>query len=338
MITSLRSLANERQRRREARIRQLEQERDARESVIFTRIPELRWIKDVQTDIGLDLARIMLKVPTKFGKSFEELKRWSLQLSAQRNDLLQNQGIDPLDLEIRWDCPVCKNTGWLEPEPAGDDTVLPPRKCHCLVQEELNDLYRASGLSGSLRDQTFERFDLSVYPPDDQEYMANVMKACKRFAEGLAAGTQTESILLSGDVGRGKTFLLTAIANVSVAAKRTVVYFTLSEFIDMARLHKLDDDEEYRENLQRLLDADLVVLDDLGSEKVTDFVAQELFNLVNHRTNRRLPMAVSTNLTPDEFESYYGDRLASRLLYGFRGFHLRGNDVRRVLKIRRVQS
>jgi DNA replication protein DnaC len=137
-------------------------------------------------------------------------------------------------------------------------------------------------------------------------------------------------------VGRGKTFLSSAIANVAVAARRTVVYFTFSEFLDLIRLHKFDDDAQYQEGTQRLMDADLIVLDDLGAEKVTEFVGQELFTIINHRMNRQLPMVVSTNLSPGELEDTYGPRIASRLLSGFDACMLRGGDVRKVLRDRRL--
>jgi DNA replication protein DnaC len=335
MITSSRSLANERMRRRENRIRQLEQERDARELAIFARVPQLGTIKQVQREIGLDLARLMMRRPTRYGKSFEELQAWAQQLSAERAALLQQHRIDPAELEVKWDCPTCKNTGWLEPEPAGPDTVHPPKKCHCLVQEEIDDLYRSAGLTGPLREQTFAKFDLTVYPQADRDYMGKVMEHCRRFAREVCQGLQVESLLLMGDVGRGKTFLSTAIANVAVEAKRSVVYFTFSEFLDLVRMHKFDDDVAYREGSQRLMDANLIVLDDLGAEKLTEFAGQELFSIINHRINRQLPMVLSTNLTPSEIQDTYGERIASRLLNGFDAILLRGEDVRRVLRQRR---
>lgn len=323
-------------RRREARIRQLEQERDERERAIFQRIPRLQEIKALQSEIGLDVARLYLRAPTRFGMTFEELQAWSLRLSAEREALLRQHGIDPHELEVHWDCPACKNTGWLRPEQATPDTVYPPRKCQCLIQEEIDDLYNAAGLTGPLREQTFDRFDLTVYPPEDRAYMQKVLECCKRFARAVADGKPDDSLLLLGDAGLGKTFLASAIGNFAVAAKRTVVYFTFSEFMDLIRLQKFTEGEEgYREGIQRLLDADLIILDDLGAEKVTDFVGQELFNLINHRINRQLPMVVSTNLNAAEIEESYGQRIASRLLNGFEALMLRGQDVRWVLRRRR---
>ncbi|MFZ5823469.1 MAG: ATP-binding protein [Bacillota bacterium] len=322
-------------RRREARIRQLELERDERELMIFQRVPRLGEIKGLQSAIGLDLAKLLLRVPTQFRMSFEELQEWSLRLSAEREALLKEHRIDPHELEVHWDCPACKNTGWVRAEQASPDTVYPPKKCSCLIQEEIDDLYSAAGLTGPLREQTFERFDLTVYPAEDQPYMKKVFETCKRFAHRVAQGGYPDSLLLLGDVGLGKTFLASAIGNQAVAAKRTVVYFTFSEFMDLLRLRKFEEEEEYREGFQRLLDADLIILDDLGAEKVTDFVGQELFNIINHRINRQLPMVISTNLTAGEIEESYGSRIASRLLNGFEALVLRGEDVRWILRRRR---
>lgn len=339
MIASSRDLATERMKRREARIRQLEQERDEREWAVFQRIPRLGEIKALQSEIGLDVARLYLRAPTRFRMTFEEMQEWSLRLSAERESLLKEHRVDPRELEVKWDCPHCKNTGWLRPELATPDTVHPPKKCQCLVQEEIDDLYNAAGLTGPLREQTFAKFDLTVYPPDLKEYMAELLAYCKRFAQSVADGEPNDSLLLQGDTGLGKTYLASAVGNHVVAAKRTVVYFTFSEFMDLIRLQKFNEDEEgYREGLQRLLDADLIILDDLGAEKVTDFVAQELFNMINHRLNRQKPMVVSTNLRPDELLDYYGERIGSRLLFGFEALQLRGVDVRRVLRMRRRNS
>lgn len=323
-------------RRREARVRDLELDRDDRELAIFQRIPRLAEIKVLQSQIGMDVAKLVLRGPTRFRMTFEELQEWSLRLSAERQELLGQHRIDPHELEVHWDCPACKNTGWLPAEQATRDTVYPPKKCQCLIQEEIDELYSAAGLTGPLRAQTFDRFDLTVYPAEDRSYMARVLQYCKRYAQRVAEGNQPDSLLLMGDAGLGKTFMASAIGNHAVAAKRTVVYFTFSEFMDLIRLRKFEEEEEYREGLQRLLEADLIILDDLGAEKVTDFVGQELFNLINHRINRQLPVLVSTNLTPPEIEDVYGQRIYSRLVHGFETIGLRGQDVRRVLRQRRT--
>lgn len=337
MHTSIRSLRGERARQREARIRQLQQERDTRESGMMARIPRLAEIRTIQSEIGLDLARLMLGRPTQFGKSFDELHGWSKELSAEREALLKTNGYSLQDLEVWWDCPFCQNTGWLPAELTEQGTVLPQQKCQCLRREEMEDLYRFAGLTGPLREQTFERFDLTVYPPEDRRYMEQLLRFCKEFAAGVVRGSQEESLLLVGNVGLGKTYLASAIGNAVLESGKIVVYLTFGEFLDLIRLHKFDDQEAYMAGIQRLYDADLIILDDLGAEKVTEFAAQELFSLINARMNRRRPMVVSSNIDPMAFEETYGDRIASRLLNGFEVCQLVGEDVRRVLRNRRMQ-
>lgn len=325
-------------RQREARIRQLQQERDARESAMMARLPRLAEIRTLQAEIGMDLARLMLGRPTQMGRTFDELHALSQELAEEREALLKRHGFDLNDLEVWWDCPACQNSGWLPAEVTPEGTVLPQEKCSCLRREEMEDLFRFAGLTGPLREQTIDRFDLSVYPPEDRRYMEQVLAYCQEFAKRVVRGAQEESLLLVGDVGLGKTFLASAIGNVALEAGRTVVYLTFGEFLDLIRLHKFDDQEAYMAGIQRLYDADLIILDDLGAEKATEFAIQELFTLINTRMNRRRPMVVSSNLEPESFEETYGSRIASRLLNGFEVLGLRGQDVRRVLRFRRMQS
>ncbi len=338
MITSIRDLTSERTRRREAGLRQRIQERDERETQILTRIPRIAEIKQLQTEIGLDVARLFLKGQTRFGKNFDELRNWSQELRTEQLKLLKKHNVDSTELEVRYDCSSCKDSGWIETPPSADGMIIPPVKCHCLRQEEIDDLYRASGLTGPMRQQRFEAFDLSVYPAEDRTYMKRIALLCKEFADRVASRIPQDSLLLTGDVGRGKTFLSSAIANVVFGAKGSVVYFTFSEFIELVRLYKFSDENQFSQGIQRLMDADLIVMDDLGAEKVTDFVGQELFTIINHRMNRQLPMVISTNLEPTEIQDEYGPRTASRLLNGFDVLMLRGDDVRRVLRKRRLQS
>ncbi|MFO7173143.1 MAG: ATP-binding protein [Bacillota bacterium] len=329
------SLSAERAKRREARIRQRLQERDQREAAIMARIPRLREIKEEMAALGLQLARRALGMPAA---DAEELLARGQALAREREELLRQHGIDPAELEVQWDCPDCQDTGWIQPrvEP-GQDVAPPPRKCHCLLQEEIADLYRISGLTQPMREQTFDRFDLTVYPPEDRPYMAEILRQCQEFARAVAAGEKvTHNLILMGGVGLGKTFLATAITNAVVQHHRVAVYFTFPELADVLRRQRFEDDEGGRWGMQLLLESDLLVLDDLGAEKPSDFVVEQLFNVLNHRINRQLPWVVSTNLSLAELGEIYGDRIFSRLVGLSEVLLLRGSDVRLVLRERRL--
>lgn len=339
MNSLLRSLSDERSRRREARIRALQAERAARVEAIFARLPRLREISEQMTRLGLEMARLALRQTGSNGRTGADLAERGVALQRERQAVLAEHGIDPHDLEVHWDCPDCRDTGWQEPPVApGQESAAPPRKCHCLLQEEIDDLFEFSGLSRPQREQIFAAFDLTLYPQADRPNMEMVLAECRRFAADLAAGRPTDNLLLMGEVGLGKTFLASAIVNEVVAQRKVAVYFTFPEFTDLLRRERFSNNEDRGAALQRLLDTDLLVLDDLAAEKVSDWVAQELFNVLNHRINRGLPLVVSTNLTLAELSDLYGDRIYSRLIGSSDVLRLSGQDVRLLLRRRKRQA
>lgn len=335
MKSFLTNLGSDRAKRREARIRQLIQERDAREEAIFGRAPRLREIKLLLAEIGLDMARLTLRRATRFGKDAEELGDWARTLIGERNALLASLGLSVQDLDVQWDCDACENTGWLPVEQVDEERVRPQQKCHCLLQEEIDDLYRVSGLAHPMRQHTFDVFDLTVYPAEIRGYMEGVRAECEQFAYDVADGKPVQNLLLVGGVGRGKTFLSSCIANRVLQAKRTVVYLTFLEFLDLTKRVTFDAQDDEIDGVARLLEADLLVLDDLGAEKVSEFVAQELFKVINARVNRGAPMVISTNLDPETLQATYSERIYSRLAGTSVSFMLRGDDIRLILRKRR---
>lgn len=321
-------LAHERKRRWEDRRRIKEIQRQERERLLFDRLPRLAAILDEERRLVFQMAQAMLRRSTDIARIQEQ----GQALTAERAAILQRSGIAPDELEMQYDCPACKDTGWIEPDWApGKETVTPAVKCECLRREEVEDLYKASGLTGPLRNMSFQNFDLKLFPAEGRRYMSEVLSACRQFARDAARGAQMGGLLLYGDVGTGKTFLATAIANEVLAAGRSVIYATWAEYLDVIRLWRLSDDLEERTALHQLLDSHLVVLDDLGTEKVTEFVGQELFNLINHRLNNHLPTVISSNLPLKEIEEIYGSRVASRLIYMYQTIEFRGADLRRQL-------
>lgn len=332
MNSLLTSLASDRVRRREARIRELLLERDAREEAIFQSLPRLREIKQLLIEIGLDMARLTLRRPTRFGKSGEELSEWAQVVGREREELLAQAGRSSSELDVTWDCSDCQNTGWRPAQQVDDETVRPQEKCHCLLQQEIDDLYRISGLTRPMRAHTFVTFDSSLYPAEIRAEIEGIRAECEQFADDVSAGAARHNLLLMGGVGRGKTFLSTCIANRVLAAKRTVVYLTFLDFLDLTKRVRFDTPDEEIEGLSRLLEADLLILDDLGAEKVSDYVLQELFKVINTRINMGMPLVISTNLDTEGLEQTYSDRIFSRLIGTSMRFLLEGDDIRLIMR------
>lgn len=332
-------MAAERERRRQERRERAINEREARRADLYARIPRLREIAEERARAAREMARLALAAADKapvLGAG--ELGQRMQVLAAEERALLAQHLLPPDALDVHWACPKCQDSGWLQPgDPTG--SVLPPaQKCSCRIAEEVDDLYQISNVSGPQRLFTFECHDAGLWSkPEERAAAEDLFRHCRAFADGVIAGTQRRSLVLIGDVGRGKTFFASAIANAVLQAHKLALYFTFAEFVQFARRTKFEG-EEYQVWQETLQEADVAVLDDLGTEVVTDFVKAELFNVINARLTAGKPMVICTNLSMAQIGEAYTARVASRLIGAAELFMLTGPDLREVLRRRTQRS
>lgn len=276
--------------------------------------------------MALDLARLLAGLRPRSGLDRDGLDRLAAQLEAERQAIFSQNQIPPDYLEVWWNCPSCRDSGWLRPD----------EKCRCMVQEEIDHLYHQSGLPPELREQTFDSFRIDLYPPELRSFMEQVVAECRAFAARVASGRATENLVFRGAAGLGKTHLSSAIAHIVLQSGRSVIYLTLPELLDRIRYYKFEVADP--EALSLLREVDLLILDDLGGEKVSEFSVQELFALINYRMSHRLPLVVSTNLSWTDLEEAYTARIASRLMGASLVLKLDGEDIRLLRKRARSQG
>ncbi len=202
--------------------------------------------------------------------------------------------------------------------------------CSCVLNAAALQLREATGIRA---DFTFQRFDLSLFPETplatlqgtQRELMQVRRDQCQAYAEAFP-GSEGRSLLLTGGTGLGKTYLMHAIANALVDRGFTVMLATAYQLVRASL-----DRQEGQDALALYHDADLLLIDDLGSEPLYQKITIEtLFALINDRMARLQPMVFSTNLTPAELHDRYGARMASRLMDRsvVRVLRLEGQDVR----------
>lgn len=203
--------------------------------------------------------------------------------------------------------PSCHDDGWLKPEhdqiwllPAGQRLV----RCGCTAtrEREAERLRKVSNLEG-VAGLTFASFDPTV--PDVGE----------AFTIAQAFAVEPKGwLLFHGNVGAGKTHLAAAVANELVARRRLVVFQVVPTLLDhLKAAFKPDSPVDHDELFASVLNAETLVLDDLGTERATPWAREKLFQLVDHRYLRRLPTVVTTNRKRDQFRDENDQRLASRL-------------------------
>jgi DNA replication protein DnaC len=246
-------------------------------------------------------------------------------LMGRRAALLKEAGLPQDYLEMKYRCPDCQDTGYV------GETVK--TRCACFIKR-LNEERFGADDAEILKKQSFETFDLDVFPPavppgcnlPQRVYMRQLLETCKSYVE-VFPNNEKPNMLFYGHAGLGKTFLLNCISGALLARSKSVLRFTAYRLGELF-LQKHTGAEE---DLSALFEADLLVCDDLGNEPLYNNVTVEYFiSVFNERIIKGRHIIVATNLTPQQIQERYGERMVSRLLDSASTlrFHLRGQDIR----------
>ena len=250
-------------------------------------------------------------------------------IQAEIAEQLLKNGFAADYLEPVYRCPICKDTGYV------GDTVR--EMCRCMQAELNRRLYAGIGLDAG-EDQSFERFDLNLFPDTviqnlgcSQRWM---MKDIRAIAEGWSRrwpeAEFNGGILFSGASGLGKTFLMHCMARVMVERNLNVLVISAYQAQEiMRRAYFRGEDPE----MEALMHSDVLFLDDLGSEPLMQNVTiPQMFQLFNERMRMNRAVVVSTNLSPSDLRERYTERITSRILDSRRMkvIEMRGQDVRRM--------
>ena len=191
-----------------------------------------------------------------------------------------------------------------------------------------------------LGSQSFDTFSTDWYPDrydrdigvTVREHMETVYDICGDFAHQF--GRRPANLLLFGAPGLGKTHLSAAIAREVSEKGFSVVYDTAGHVFGQFEQQKFAREEEADDHVERVLNCDLLILDDLGSEMTTAFVQSALYQIVNTRLLERRSTIISTNLTPEKISQRYSPQIASRIEGEYTLLPFVGEDIRKLKRER----
>ena len=306
-----------------------ESEHQRRIYAVYDRVPEIQRIDARMKAQMTELVRLTVSRREDLGERLEELKNENLDLQMRKAELLTENGF-PIDYmgEI-FSCPKCRDTGTYQGRP-----------CECLERLYNAELTKELGTLMRHGDESFELFDLSLYenrPVNGvvpREIMTQVYADCRKFADNFPA--VSSNLLFQGAPGLGKTYLSACIARIVAAKGFSVCYDSASAALDAFERQKFSRDPAEAEaaaaRVRRMLDCDLMILDDLGTEMITPMSLSSLYTLINTRLVNGKRMIISTNLRDAELQSTYTPQIFSRLSGEFLHFPFVGKDIRQIKK------
>ncbi len=289
---------------------------------IYQKIPEIKTIEEKVATLSLEKARQMLALDGV--ASLSDLKSNISNLSLQKKALLKSNGYPSDFLDTHYDCDLCQDTGYINSE-----------KCQCFKNAIIDLLYAQSNLKDILKIENFSHFDLSYYSntymneltgKSSLETMREALDICRNFVDNF--DTDPKNLFLYGDTGIGKTFLSHCIAKELMDCSHSVIYFSAFDLFDTLAKSRFSKDANAQDKNDYILDCDLLIIDDLGTELVNSFVISQFFLCINERLLRNKSTIISTNLALDSIVDIYSERIFSRITSNYTMLNLIGEDVR----------
>jgi DNA replication protein DnaC len=196
----------------------------------------------------------------------------------------------------RPDCKFCGGTGWLVEQ---HDGISSANRCSCVAENQGKELEERAEIPENYRDASFDNFYLPHENPVVSKELSRAMVLVKGYANNFPVLKDKLGLLLVGPQGVGKTHLAIAVLRLLIGRGHQCIFFDYQNLLERIR-SGFDErmGSAHRETYQNALDAEVLLLDDLGAHRVTDWVEDTVTSLITYRCNYRKPFLATTNF-PD---------------------------------------
>lgn len=318
----------------EQKKRNAELDLEKRKEDLYNRIPRLKSIEEELNNFAINTAKNILKGSQysldAFNKKINDLK-------CEKAKILLENNISENFLLPFYDCKICKDTGYIQNSTYGSTL------CPCLKQKLLNISYNKSNIS-NLDKENFEKFNINIFSDkintekyklniSPRQNILNIKQKCIEFIENFD-NPNYNNLLFTGNTGLGKTFMSNCIANELIKNGKNVLYQTAPVLIETVIDNKMN---KYKSSSQddfykNVLESDLLIIDDLGTECLNSMKLSELFTILNTRllnlNNKITKTIISTNLNINNIFKIYEERISSRIAGFYDIYYFFGDDLR----------
>lgn len=316
------------------------EEAEMRKQKLYADYPRFEEIDTALSSLSISASKNLIN--SNNFEYLDNLRKEIEKLKKEKHDLLISVTNDENYLKPIYDCKICNDTGYITDN-------YNTQMCNCLKQK-LFDLEYNKSNTLSLENHKFENFLSTVYSDkvDKDKYGSDIsprqnIEKIKQIAQNFITNfddVNQKNLLFTGNTGLGKTFISGCIANELIKNGKNVLYQTAPVMLDTIIDYRFGKTDGSIYN--SLLDVDLLVIDDLGTECMNNMKFSELFNVINTRLlnqNRKVTKTIiSTNLNIQNLFKNYDERIVSRLIGNYDICRFFGDDIRLLKKIKMNNS
>ena len=281
---------------------------------LYKDVPRLTEIDNALGRIG---SRAAITALSGDMQALSLIQKDSEELQKEKQEILNSAGIKKPEPK----CNFCNDTGYIG-----------SNYCSCVKSLAKKMSFEELSKHMPLNNQHFDNFDLTFYPDKadkngivPRKNMTSVLKMAKEYAINFTPSSK--SLLFIGDVGLGKTHLSLSIVSEVLAKGYDVVYGSAQNLFSAAEREHFSYTGESAKT-DALLQCDLLVIDDLGTEFMTSFTQSLFYNIINTRLLSCKPTIINTNLNFKELEERYTPRITSRFMGEYKLVKFFGTDIR----------
>ncbi len=305
----------------------------ANKQELSNKYEEFRIIENELAKTGLEIVNAFALSPKNAQKSLKEIHKKNELLKQNRENLLVALNLPKDYLDVKYTCQKCEDRGIIEERDDERGVSFGSKYCECykslLKQYAVDEMIKSTPLELS----SFADFDLDYYRKgknggaDTYKKMQSVYNKCLNYANNF--DLNSVDLYFYGRTGLGKTHLSLAIANEVISKGYNVLYGSVIGFFNKMEKEKFGR-AEGTDTESILIDADLLILDDLGAEFTTAYTTSALYNVLNSRICRGVPTIINSNLDLEELKQRYPESIASRIIGNFSLVSFVGDDIRQL--------
>ncbi len=306
---------------------------DNRKEELYMKIPRLQKLDNEINSYAISVTK---NIVHNKSYSLSLLSEKIHTLKKEKELILKENHIDFNYLKPHYECSLCCDTGYIQKD------HYQTEMCSCLKQKLLDISFNKSNMS-NLNKENFSTFNPLLFSEEinpkkyrfsisPRENILNIKEKSLKFVADFD-NPNTKNLLFSGNTGLGKTFLSNCIANEVLKMGKTVLYQTAPVLLENIIDYKLNKQKSHLDNINKsVLETDLLIIDDLGTESLNSMKLSELFTIINTRIlnlNHKITKTIiSTNLNINEIFNKYEERIGSRIAGYYDIYCFFGDDIR----------